>query len=135
MLAKGDSVGYMVLEGVYDIVLVGLIVFGYSHWGLFGTGVALSASYLFDIIIVSVYACLRYQYKVSMPVVCYAAVQFSLGLAAYLVTLTDNALVYWPVGTFICLVSLLVSIYILHQKTRLWASLTGRLRKRFHKDA
>ena len=135
MLAKGDSVGYMVLEGVYDIVLVGLIVFGYSHWGLFGTGVALSASYLFDIIIVSVYACLRYQYKVSMPVVCYAAVQFSLGLAAYLVTLTDNALVYWPVGTLICLVSLLVSIYILHQKTRLWASLTGRLRKRFHKDA
>lgn len=135
MLAKGDSVGYMVLEGIYDVVLVGLIVFGYSYWGLFGTGVALSVSYVFDILIVGAYAWLRYQYRVSAPVVCYAAIQFSLGLAAYIVTLIDNVLIYWMLGILISLVSFLVSVYILHQKTSLWVSLTGKFRKRLRKDA
>ena len=135
MLAKGDSAGYMVLEGIYDLMLVGLIIFGYSHWGLFGTGVALSVSYLFDVLIVGAYACLRYQYRVSLMVLYYAAIQFSLGLAAYTVTLVDNQLIYWILGVLICLVSLLVSVYILHQKTLLWASLTGRLSKRFRKNA
>ena len=135
MLAKGDSAGYMVLEGIYDLMLVGLIIFGYSHWGLFGTGVALSVSYLFDVLIVGAYAYLRYQYRVSLMVLYYAAIQFSLGLAAYTVTLVDNQLIYWILGVLICLVSLLVSVYILHQKTSLWASLTGRLSKRFRKNA
>ena len=134
MLAKGDSIGYMVLEGIYDVLLVVLIVFGYRHWGLFGTGVALSLSYLLDILMVGAYAYLRYQYRPSVPVIYYAALQFSLGLAAYTVTLIDNPFIYWTLGLLICLVSLLVSVYILHQKTSLWASLTGKLKKRFRKN-
>jgi O-antigen/teichoic acid export membrane protein len=134
MLAKGDSIGYMVLEGIYDVLLVVLIVFGYRHWGLFGTGVALSLSYLLDILMVGAYAYLRYQYRPSVPVIYYAALQFSLGLAAYTVTLIDNPFIYWTLGLLICLVSLLVSVYILHQKTSLCASLTVKLKKRFRKN-
>ena len=134
-LARGDSLGYMVLEAVYDVVLVVLIVVGYRHWGLFGTGAALSLSYLADLLVVGAYVYVRYHYRVSMPVVAYAAVQLSLGLAVYVVTLTAGPLVYWTLGPLLCLVSLLVSLHILHRKTSLWASLTGKLKKKFHRHA
>jgi O-antigen/teichoic acid export membrane protein len=134
-LAKGDSVGYMVLEAVYDVVLVLLIVFGYRHWGLLGTGVALSLSYLFDLLLVGAYAYLRFHYRLSTLVLQYAAIQFSLGVAVYIVTLIDNPLIYWSLGLLLCLVSLLISVYILHQKTSLWASLMKKLKDRFHRHA
>ena len=134
-LAKGDSVGYMVLEAIYDVVLVLLIVFGYRYGGLFGTGVALSLSYLFDILLVGGYAYLRFHYRVSMLVIQYSAIQFSLGVAVYIVTLIDNPFIYWTLGLLLCLVSLLISVYILHQKTSLWASLTGKLKNKFSRHA
>ena len=132
-LAKGDSMGYMVLEAIYDVVLVLLIIYGYSHWGLFGTGVALSLSYVIDLLLVSAYAYIRFRYRVSMQVLHYMAIQFALGVAVYVVTLIDNPLIYWVLGVLLCLVSLLVSISILHQKTSLWASLTGKLLNRFRR--
>ena len=134
-LAKGDSVGYMVLEGIYDLVLVALVVFGYQYWGLFGTGVALSVSYLFDILLVGTYAYVRYQYRFSLPVLQYAGIQLSLGLAVYVVTLIDNPYIYWILGMLLCVASLLVSLNILHQKTSLWASLTAKLKNKIHHDA
>lgn len=134
-LAKGDSVGYMVLEGIYDVALVALVVFGYQHWGLFGTGVALSVSYLFDILLVGIYAYIRYHYHFSLPVLQYAGIQLSLGLAVYVVTLVDNPYIYWILGLLLCMASLLVSLNILHQKTSLWASLTGKLKNKFHRNA
>lgn len=134
-LAKGDSMGYMVLEAVYDVVLVLLIVIGYRQWGLFGTGVALSLSYVFDILLVVTYTSLRYHYRLSIQVLQYAAIQFSLGIAVFIVTLVDNPLIYWSLGMLISLASLLVSVNILHQKTSLWAALTNKLKSRFNRHA
>ena len=134
-LAKGDSIGYMVLEAIDDVLLVLLIVFGYSQWGLFGTGVALSLSYVIDILLVGAYTYWRYHYRVSMQVLQYAAIQFTLGVAVYIVTLVDNPLIYWTLGTLICLASLFVSISILHQKTSLWSALINKLKNRFRRHA
>jgi len=134
-LAKGDSVGYMLLEAVYDVVLVVLIVFGYRFWGLFGTGLALSLSYLFDLLLVGTYACVRYHYRVSSSVVRYSAVQLGLGLAVYVVTLMAGTVAYWILGSLLCVASLTVSVHILHQKTSLWASLTRKFRNKFSRHA
>jgi O-antigen/teichoic acid export membrane protein len=134
-LAKGDSMGYMVLEAIDDVLLVLLIVFGYNQWGLFGTGVALSLSYVLDIVLVGAYTYWRYKYRVSMQVLQYAAIQFTLGVAVYIVTLVDNPLIYWTLGTLICLASLFVSISILHQKTSLWSALINKLKNRFRRHA
>ena len=112
-LAKGDSVAYMTLEAVYDIVLVVLIIVGYQYWGLFGTGVALSLSYLLDIILVGVYAYVRYHYRMSGRVARYVALQLLLGVAVYVVSLIDHQLMYWTLGIVLCLVSLLFSVIIL----------------------
>ena len=134
-LAKGDSVGYMVLEAIYDVLLVLLIIFGYGQWGLLGTGVALSLSYVFDILLVGAYTYWRYHYRVSMQVLQYAAIQFTLGVAVYIVTLVENTLIYWSLGTLICLASLFVSISILHQKTSLWSALINKMKNRFSRHA
>jgi O-antigen/teichoic acid export membrane protein len=125
----------MVLEAIDDVLLVLLIVFGYNQWGLFGTGVALSLSYVFDIVLVGAYTYWRYKYRVSMQVLQYAAIQFTLGVAVYIVTLVDNPLIYWTLGTLICLASLFVSISILHQKTSLWSALINKLKNRFRRHA
>lgn len=134
-LAKGDSVGYMVLEGIYDVLLVALVILGYQYWGLFGAGLALSVSYLFDILLVGGYAYVRYQYRVSKPVLQYTAIQLSLGIAVYVVTLSGSPLVYWTLGLLFCVSSLLVSIRILHQKTSLWSSLVQKLKNKFRHDS
>lgn len=134
-LSQGDSIAYMVLEALYDIVLVLLIVFGYRAWGLLGTGIALSVSYLFDLLLVVGYAYFRYRYRVSMQVLHYAAIQLSLGIAVYIVTFVGDSLIYWTLGLLLSAVSLLVSVYILHQKTSLWSSLTTKFKNRFRRHA
>lgn len=112
-LAKGDSVAYMTLETIYDIVLVVLIIIGYQNWGLLGTGIALTLSYLLDIILVGVYAYVRYHYRMSGRVARYVALQLLLGMAVYMVSSLDQPLMYWTLGVVLCVVSLLFSIIIL----------------------
>ena len=134
-LAKGDSVAYMVLEASYDVVFVLLVIVGYQLWGLYGTGVALSLSYLLDFLIVGGYAYFHYHYRVSGQVLYYAAIQLALGISVYLVSLLENPLLYWTLGSLLCLVSLLISVYILHQKTSLWAALINKFKARFSRHA
>ena len=134
-LAKGDSVAYMVLEACYDIAFVLLVMVGYQLWGLFGTGVALSLSYVLDFLIVGGYAYFHYHYRLSGPVVYYAVIQLALGISVYLVSLLENPLLYWTLGSLLCLVSLLISVYILHQKTSLWAALISKFKARFNRHA
>ena len=134
-LAHGDSAAYMLLEAAYDVVLVALIVLGYRQWGLLGTGVALSLSYVVDVVMVYAYAHLRYGYRVSLQVLHYAAIQIPLGVAVYVVTLVDNPVIYWVLGSLLCFVSLSVSVYILHQKTSLWSALTAKALAKFRRHA
>lgn len=126
-LAKGDSWAYLTLEAVSDVITVGLVVCGYDKFGLAGTGLALSLSYLFDLLIVGTYAYIRYHYFISFSVLKFAAIQFPLGLLAYAVTRIDNSWVYWPSGIALACVSAVVSIRILRTKTSLWDALKKKL--------
>lgn len=134
-LAKGDSVAYMVLEACYDVVFVLMIMVGYQLWGLYGTGLALSLSYLFDFAIVGSYAYFHYHYRLSGQVWCYATIQIVLGIAIYIVSLIDHPVLYWVLGSLLCLVSLLISVFILHQKTSLWSALINNFKVKFSRHA
>lgn len=114
-LAKGDSIVYMILESCYDVIFVGLIIAGYQLWGLYGTGLALSLSYLIDFVIVGGYAYFHYHYRMSSRVSYYAAIQLGLGIAVYVVSLIDNQVFYWLLGTILCVVSMLISVIILRR--------------------
>ncbi len=51
-LAKGDSLTYFIMELAYDAIFVLLVIAGYRRWGLEGAGMALTASYLLDLLMV-----------------------------------------------------------------------------------
>jgi hypothetical protein len=134
-LARGDSVTYMILEGVYDLLLVGLIMWGYSRWGLVGTGVALSVSYVLDLLMVAGYAYFRYGYYMSGQVLRYSVIQLLLGgailFAVSRLQVFFSSGICWGLGVVLCVVSLLYSLRVLQRKTSLWTALTTKIKKRF----
>ena len=122
-LAHGDSVAYFLLETAYYVILVASIMIGYNQSGLVGTGIALTLSYMIELIIILVYAHLRYHYTVSAQVCRYALLQLPLGALAYAVTFVSCHWAYITLGTLVVLASSAGSIFILHRKTSLWNKL------------
>mgnify|MGYP002625741553 CR=1 FL=1 len=131
VLARGDSLAYLLIEGFDSLLMVALVVVGYNHWGLVGTGIALDVTYIVDLLIVYLYTHLRYGYRGSLTVAHVVLTQLPLGVAVYILTLLENTALYWTLGSLLCFVCLSVSVYILHQKTTLWNALVGRLKSRF----
>ena len=131
-LAKGDSLQFFFLEGIYDVLIVLLVVWGFSSWGLFGTGVALALANVSDVVIMLLYAHARYRYRLSGTVVRYLFIHLFIGSLAYLLTFVSDPLVYWPLGLLVCGLSLAVSLYILHTKTSLWKALSERVSRRLN---
>lgn len=122
-LARGHSVAFLVLEGVYAAVFVLLIMAGFNAWGLFGTGVALLVAHVFDYIMIFSYAAVRYRYRMSRRVATYSLLQMPLGAAAWLATLLPSAGLRLFLGACVVTASLAVSVYILYKKTSLWNKL------------
>ena len=117
-LARGLSVTYFVLESVYYVALVALIMVGYRHWGIWGTGLAITLAHLVEFLIINCYARWRYQYKQSSTVVKYFAVHLLIGLSAYILTMTVDELAYWLLGALLIVVSLSFSLWVLNQKRK-----------------
>ena len=119
-LARGYSLIYLALETAYFIVFVLLVLFGYRHWGLMGTGIAITVANVFDFLMIHAVARFCYHYKMSSAVMRYSAIHILIGLLAFFTTIT-------VFGIGLSLVSLMFSLLILHQKTHLWAALVKRL--------
>ena len=109
-LARGYSLSYLFLETCYFVVFVGLIIVGYQHWGLFGTGLAITLAHVFEYGLVNGYAYKKYGYRSSATVYGYAIVQVALGLLAYILTLVADGYLYWAVGALIVILSGLLSL-------------------------
>ena len=133
-LAKGDALAFMVLEGIYDVVMVVLIIVGYQWLGLDGTGVALLFVALFDFLMIMVYTHFKYKYRMTKSVVSYSACQLSLGGLAFVATSNLLGWHYWLAGVLLFSLSLGYSLYVLHRKTSLWAKLVEKARKQFHQS-
>lgn len=127
-LAKGDSKVYLFLESVYDIVVVLLVIFGFSLWRLTGAGIALTISGFLEFIMLLAYSRYKYRYKVTKSVVLYSLIQIPIGLLAYAVTYIANPLYYLIAATFLFIISTIISLRILHHKTRLWSNLKSKFR-------
>ena len=126
-LARGKSLVYLFLETSYFVVFVLLIIYGYEHWGLIGTGIAITVAHVFDYIMINGVAYWLYGYKMSSAVIRYGAIHILIGLLAYFTTITVDGYAYWVFGLGLSLVSLLFSLLILRQKTHLWE----RLKQKF----
>ena len=126
-LARGYSLIYLALETAYFVVFVLLVMFGYRHWGLMGTGIAITVANVFDFLMIHAVARFCYHYKMSSAVMRYSAIHILIGLLAFFTTITVDGFSYWVFGIGLSLISLMFSLLILHQKTHLWAALMKRL--------
>lgn len=127
-LARGYSLSFLFLETSYFVAFVLFFVFGYEHWGLYGTGVAITLAHVFEYILVNGYAYKKYGYRFSATVSRYAVVQLAIGLLLFVVTLLTQGVLYWAIGLLLVLLSLSHSLHILRQKTHLWEALIRKFR-------
>jgi len=122
-LARGYSVMYLLLESAYFVVFALLIIVGYQHLGLVGTGIAITVANIFDFVMIHAVARWRYHYRMSTSVMKYSAIHVLIGLLAYFTTVAVSGYAYWVLGVGLTALSTLFSVVILHQKTHLWARL------------
>ena len=126
-LARGRSLAYLFLESSYFVAFILLIMFGYEHWGLLGTGIAITLAHVFEYLLVNGFAYKKYGYRFSATVYGYAIVQVSLGLLAYVLTLIADGVLYWGTGLSVVLLSFCLSLHVLRRKTHLWQKLTQKI--------
>ncbi|MCR5269588.1 MAG: oligosaccharide flippase family protein [Prevotella sp.] len=131
VLAKGDSMAYLLIEGFDSILLFFLVVLGFRYYGLVGTGLALDVSYAVDLVIIFIYTSCRYGYRFSLPLLQMVLVQLPLGVSIYLLSHLDHSWLGVVLSYMLAFVSIIFSLTILHQKTSLWQSLKQRLQSKF----
>ena len=129
-LAKGHSRAYMVIEGASAVVFVVLMIVCFNAWGLVGAGVAVLLSNVADLVVIVIYAAMRYGYRLSRQVVACAAVHVPLGLVAYFATFAGEAWMRVAVGVAATAVSTAVSAYVIYSKTTLWNKIKEKILSR-----
>lgn len=115
-LATGDSATYFAMELIYDIVFVGSIAAGYHLLGISGTGIALTASYLVDFIVVFTVYRRRYGLRLSPATVRIFIFQGAVVAAAFATFCMGYALPQRMAGAAWIGVSALYSIKKLNLK-------------------
>ena len=110
MLAKGDSKSYLMLEAVYDILIVVCIIFGYTNWGLDGTGIALATASFVDTTCVLFYCSWKYDFEMSERLFKNFVLQLMIGLVALAVVKLSGAFIYWSTGLMLFGLSLYISL-------------------------
>ena len=100
-LARGRSLAYLFLESSYYVVFTLLVIFGYDHWGLLGTGIAIVLAHVFDYLLINVFAYTKYGYRVSVTVIRHAAVLVTIGLLTYACTLLLEGVYYWVIAPYL----------------------------------
>lgn len=109
MLAKGDSKSYMLLELVYDVLIVLTIMFGYNNWGLDGTGVALAVSGLIDCVCVVGYCGWKYDFVLSSRLTNDFLIQLLIGMMTLIVVKFTAGWFYMFAGFLLIALSMLIS--------------------------
>lgn len=112
-LAKGDSMFYLLVELLYDVVFGILIWFFYNKLGLLGTGIALSVSALADLIFVLIMYGKRYGCHLDIHTIKLCVFQLLCLSVGVIVCLQDNDYIKYGVGVIVLLLSVWRSCQLL----------------------
>lgn len=118
-LVKSDMIAYLIMEILFSVVMVWLVMFFYGLWGLWGAGIALSASHLFELAVIYLFVFFKYHYVLSRNVLRYIAVFLPMTVIAYIITFIDCCLwYYWVSGTLVSIAGVMVSFFVLKKKLK-----------------
>lgn len=132
-LAKGASLSYLFLEGVYDLLIVVLTIVGYIYFGLTGTGIALLVAGLFNTLLVMGYIGLKFGVFVRKTIFLLLLIQLAIGATAFFATQWLSGWGYWLSSFLLFIVSLSISVNILRRKTHLWDKIKAKIHKKMEK--
>ena len=117
-LARGNSRSYLLMEGIYAVVLVLSTIVLFDRYGLLGAGMAILLTAAFDFLMLLAYMRYRYGYVISAKVMRLLAAQLPLGLLAFGVALSCEGWVYWFSGIALAVGSLLLSLLFMRSKLK-----------------
>lgn len=116
-LARGDSVTYFIVEFTYYVVFVVLMELGYAHWGLLGSGLALTATNLFDLLMIATVYHVKYHFRFSTRAIRVGLGQGLLLAAGLFFALQENSWLKYGVGIPVFCLSAWWSIHLLLRET------------------
>lgn len=126
-LAKGESRSFLLLELAYAVVVLVLVCGMFSVYGLVGTGYGLLITAVSDFLMLTVFAYFKYGYVMSGTVLRMSCIQLPLGIASYVLSQSMHGWAYWLTGTFVFVLSLSYSVYMLNKKTHIVSAIRGKL--------
>lgn len=86
-LSRGDSLVYLGMEIISNVMLVAFVVVGYDAWGLTGMGAAVSVAFAIEMFLAAAVCRTAYGYSVSPAAAKTVAAHLLLGVCTYLSTL------------------------------------------------
>ena len=136
-LAKSDTLVFVFLECVYNVLLVLLVVSGYLSMGYAGAGAGIALTHILDFLLVCGVLNFRYGFRLSRNVARYFLMQLPLFLVmAFMAVGSFPEYSYWTVGAVSVLLSASLSLYVIRKRTVMPDSvkrLYNKVTKRFNK--
>lgn len=130
-LALSDSLLFLALESVYNVMLVLLVLFGYSTAGMLGVGVGIALTHFVDFIVVYVTARVKYGFTLSPRVVCYFLLQLPLMLVSLGVSIVGpSPFIYWIASGVSVFLSAAVSMYMLQKYSRFFDTIVDKIKRK-----
>lgn len=117
-LGRGDSRSYMLLEGIYVVMILPLMYVCFHLWGLTGTGVALLVGAVLDMVVLMAYNHHRYAYAPSATTLRCMGLQMVLVVVGYALVRLAQGWAYWAAAPVLICLSLMGSRIILHPRKK-----------------
>lgn len=131
-LAKGDSVSYLLMEGIYDVVVTVLVILLFSFFGLKGAGWGVLLTAVLDFFLLNIYMGIRYHYRLNKTTLLLFILQFFVGIVAFVSSVYFHGGLYWLVGCSCFVMSILFSWYFLSHYTEVNARIVNSIKRKIH---
>ena len=118
-LVKGDTTLFLILETLFNAMLVGFVSLGFWLYGLSGVGVALALVHTADFFMVYTVSRYRYGMRLSGEAVRCMSVQMPLFVMTVAVAVLCSGVLYWLLSAVCVCVSLALTFHILNRRQAL----------------
>ena len=128
-LACGDSMRYMLMEAIYDVVSLLLIAYGYHYLGLMGAGIGLSLSALFDLLLIGITYGVIYRFRMTVATARLAIGQTLLVGTCLGICLLLPPTVKYITGSLLIALSMAYSYRYLSRESNVILKIRNKLRR------
>ena len=129
-LSRGDSLTYFFTELISYIILSVFVIVGYNFYGLWGAGLGIALASFVELLFVLCFCAVRYDYCMSVELVCITLVHFSLCLLVYATTYIDNTVLYCGVGLLFFCADLVYMIRAMRRHVNVFGAIKAKFSKK-----